>query len=434
MTTAAPAWRRNFYPLWPELREMIAEKYAEAGVGKDIFYYVICMFPGKENLAMRKASERRSNYNGHIKTYGRGPGGCVPESKWKELADEGVAPQCSRSPSEWTLFYLHGDELGFMWGCAAVWKQVIQSTPSTRFSPRQDSTFNPHRWILLPLNPLTATSFLSPSFSPTPLFFSHPLIFSPTPFFASHPIVSLQFPSFPIHFFPSLPNQLWVYGTHRCTAPTGVRHPQVYGNHWCTAPTGVRHPQVYGTHRCTTPTSVGHPQVYGTQRCVQNPQVYGTHRCTAPTGARRPQVYGTHRRTAPTGVRHPQVHGAHRCTAAHLALPQSHHPLLPSHPQSASVHPSRLSHSSHPSLRPLLTPPSLPTIPPSVPSLPPPHSPTSLFLPSTPASLPSPFPTLPPPPLPSIPSVCLSIPPIPLSPPGQPKPCNSCSNSFLISP
>ncbi|CAI5979494.1 unnamed protein product [Closterium sp. NIES-65] len=95
MTTAAPAWRRNFYPLWPELREMIAEKYAEAGVGKDIFYYVICMFPGKENLAMRKASERRSNYNGHIKTYGRGPGGCVPESKWKELADEGVAPQCS---------------------------------------------------------------------------------------------------------------------------------------------------------------------------------------------------------------------------------------------------------------------------------------------------------------------------------------------------
>ncbi|CAI5961111.1 unnamed protein product [Closterium sp. NIES-65] len=107
MTTAAPAWRMNFYPLWPELREMMAEKYAEAGVGKDIFYYVICMFPGKENLAMRKASERRSNYNGDIKTYGRGPGGCVPESKSKELADEGVAPQCSRSPSEWTLFYLH---------------------------------------------------------------------------------------------------------------------------------------------------------------------------------------------------------------------------------------------------------------------------------------------------------------------------------------
>ncbi|CAI5986021.1 unnamed protein product [Closterium sp. NIES-64] len=105
MTTAAPAWRMKFYPLWPELREI--EKYAEAGVGKDIFYYVICMFPGKENLAMRKASERRSNYNGDIKTYGRGPGGCVPESKWKELADEGVAPQCSRSPSEWTLFYLH---------------------------------------------------------------------------------------------------------------------------------------------------------------------------------------------------------------------------------------------------------------------------------------------------------------------------------------
>ncbi|CAI5961845.1 unnamed protein product [Closterium sp. NIES-64] len=107
MTTAAPAWRMKFYPLWPELREMMAEKYAEAGVGKDIFYYVICMFPGQENLAMRKASERRSNYNGNIKTYGRGPGGCVPESKWKELADEGVAPKCSRSPSEWTLFYLH---------------------------------------------------------------------------------------------------------------------------------------------------------------------------------------------------------------------------------------------------------------------------------------------------------------------------------------
>ncbi|CAI5963323.1 unnamed protein product [Closterium sp. NIES-65] len=95
MTTAAPAWRMKFYPLWPELREMMAEKYAEAGVGKDIFYYVICMFPGQENLAMRKASERRSNYNGNIKTYGRGPGGCVPESKWKELADEGVAPKCS---------------------------------------------------------------------------------------------------------------------------------------------------------------------------------------------------------------------------------------------------------------------------------------------------------------------------------------------------
>ncbi|CAI5953344.1 unnamed protein product [Closterium sp. NIES-64] len=116
MTTAAPAWRMKFYPLWPELREMIAEKYAEAGVGKDIFYYVICMFPGKENLAMRKASERRSNYNGDIKTYGRGPGGCVPESKWKELADEGVAPQCSRSPSEWTLFYLHGSPCGWEGG------------------------------------------------------------------------------------------------------------------------------------------------------------------------------------------------------------------------------------------------------------------------------------------------------------------------------
>ncbi|CAI7844723.1 unnamed protein product [Closterium sp. NIES-54] len=40
--------------------------------------------------------------------------------------------------------FMIGDELGFMWGCAAAWKQVIQSTPSTRFSPRRDSTFNPH--------------------------------------------------------------------------------------------------------------------------------------------------------------------------------------------------------------------------------------------------------------------------------------------------
>ncbi|CAI7901044.1 unnamed protein product, partial [Closterium sp. NIES-53] len=32
--------------------------------------------------------------------------------------------------------FMIGDELGFMWGCAAAWKQVIQSTPSTRFSPR----------------------------------------------------------------------------------------------------------------------------------------------------------------------------------------------------------------------------------------------------------------------------------------------------------
>ncbi|CAI5952696.1 unnamed protein product [Closterium sp. NIES-64] len=121
MTTAAPAWRMKFYPQWPELREMMAEKYAEAGVGKGIFYYVISMFPENENLAMRKALERRSNYNGDIKTYGRGPGGCVPESKWKELADEGVAPQCSRSPSEWTLFYLHGTVGGEPGGGSGEW-------------------------------------------------------------------------------------------------------------------------------------------------------------------------------------------------------------------------------------------------------------------------------------------------------------------------
>ncbi|CAI5483033.1 unnamed protein product [Closterium sp. Yama58-4] len=35
MTTTAPAWRILFYPSWPELREMMAEKYAEAGVTRD---------------------------------------------------------------------------------------------------------------------------------------------------------------------------------------------------------------------------------------------------------------------------------------------------------------------------------------------------------------------------------------------------------------
>ncbi|CAI5465916.1 unnamed protein product [Closterium sp. Yama58-4] len=56
---------------------------------------------------MRKVSEKRSNYNSDIKTYGRGPGGCVAESKLKELADEGVAPTTTRTPAEWTLHFLH---------------------------------------------------------------------------------------------------------------------------------------------------------------------------------------------------------------------------------------------------------------------------------------------------------------------------------------
>ncbi|CAI5952701.1 unnamed protein product [Closterium sp. NIES-64] len=32
--------------------------------------------------------------------------------------------------------FMIGDELGFMWGCAAAWEQVIQSAPFTRFSHR----------------------------------------------------------------------------------------------------------------------------------------------------------------------------------------------------------------------------------------------------------------------------------------------------------
>ncbi|CAI5526220.1 unnamed protein product, partial [Closterium sp. Naga37s-1] len=36
----------------------------------------------------------------------------------------------------WEHGFAIGDELGFMWGCAAAWEQVIQSVPSTRFSPR----------------------------------------------------------------------------------------------------------------------------------------------------------------------------------------------------------------------------------------------------------------------------------------------------------
>ncbi|CAI5999066.1 unnamed protein product [Closterium sp. NIES-65] len=68
MTTTAPTWKILFYPSWPDLGEMMAEKYAKDGVSRDMFYYVICNFPAKENIAMRKVSEKRSNYNCDIKT------------------------------------------------------------------------------------------------------------------------------------------------------------------------------------------------------------------------------------------------------------------------------------------------------------------------------------------------------------------------------
>ncbi|GJP39008.1 hypothetical protein CLOM_g23404 [Closterium sp. NIES-68] len=32
--------------------------------------------------------------------------------------------------------FMIGDELGFMWGCAVAWQQVIQAATSSRFSPR----------------------------------------------------------------------------------------------------------------------------------------------------------------------------------------------------------------------------------------------------------------------------------------------------------
>ncbi|CAI6009883.1 unnamed protein product [Closterium sp. NIES-65] len=67
MTTTAPTWKILFYPSWPDLGEMMAEKYAKDGVSRDMFYYVICNFPAKENIAMRKVSEKRSNYNCDIK-------------------------------------------------------------------------------------------------------------------------------------------------------------------------------------------------------------------------------------------------------------------------------------------------------------------------------------------------------------------------------
>ncbi|CAI5520505.1 unnamed protein product [Closterium sp. Naga37s-1] len=57
-----------------------------------MFYYVISTDPQKEALAMRKVSDKRSNVNADIKLFGRGPGGCALEIKWKELAKENIAP------------------------------------------------------------------------------------------------------------------------------------------------------------------------------------------------------------------------------------------------------------------------------------------------------------------------------------------------------
>ncbi|CAI7907307.1 unnamed protein product [Closterium sp. NIES-53] len=64
------------------------------------------LFLGKEALVMRKVSERRSNVNADAKVYGRGPGGCVSESKWHILVEK-VAPSISRTPAEWCRFYEH---------------------------------------------------------------------------------------------------------------------------------------------------------------------------------------------------------------------------------------------------------------------------------------------------------------------------------------
>ncbi|CAI5536188.1 unnamed protein product [Closterium sp. Naga37s-1] len=91
----APARSMQFYPEWAEFREVICMKYEAAGVSSDVFYYVISSDPNKEALAMRKVSERRSNVNADAKVYGRGPGGCIPESKWHILAEENVAPSIS---------------------------------------------------------------------------------------------------------------------------------------------------------------------------------------------------------------------------------------------------------------------------------------------------------------------------------------------------
>ncbi|CAI5533617.1 unnamed protein product [Closterium sp. Naga37s-1] len=103
----APARSMQFYPEWAEFREVICMKYEAAGVSSDVFYYVISNDPNKEALAMRKVSERRSNVNADAKVYGRGPGGCIPESKWHILAEENVAPSISRTPAEWCRFYEH---------------------------------------------------------------------------------------------------------------------------------------------------------------------------------------------------------------------------------------------------------------------------------------------------------------------------------------
>ncbi|CAI5462130.1 unnamed protein product [Closterium sp. Yama58-4] len=103
----APARSMQFYPEWAEFREVVCMKYEATGVSSDVFYYIISNDPSKEALAMRKVSEKRSNVNSDAKLYGRGPGGCVPESKWKILAEENVAPSTSRTPAEWCRFFEH---------------------------------------------------------------------------------------------------------------------------------------------------------------------------------------------------------------------------------------------------------------------------------------------------------------------------------------
>ncbi|CAI7752598.1 unnamed protein product [Closterium sp. NIES-53] len=107
----APARSMPFYLEWAEFREVVCMKYENAGVQSDVFYYVISNDPNKEALAMRKVSEKRSNINSDAKIYGRGPGGCVPETKWKILAEENVAPSTSRTPLEWYCFYEHVNRL-----------------------------------------------------------------------------------------------------------------------------------------------------------------------------------------------------------------------------------------------------------------------------------------------------------------------------------
>ncbi|CAI5497017.1 unnamed protein product [Closterium sp. Naga37s-1] len=99
--------------------------------------------------------------------------------------------------------FMIGDELGFMWGCAAAWRQVIQSTPSTRFSPRATKAVqqlqqlisdfpitNPEPTFLLSLHPFPVTFAQAPLSPPFP----HP----PSPI--SH---HRSWPSLPPH--PPLP-------------------------------------------------------------------------------------------------------------------------------------------------------------------------------------------------------------------------------------